>query len=200
MATATKNEDVVRQLLNFRMPLVPYLYAQFARYRTEGIPPFKPLVLNYPNDKAAAAIDNQFLIGDDLLACPIVGKGNERTVYLPEGNWYNFNTNEKLEGGQSHNVHFTLHEVPLFVREGTILPLAEPTDCITPQTTFVLNCRVYGKQARNTSLFEDDGISYGFESGIYNKVLLSWNGRGNIKRTGKFKGVRYKVKSWTLIG
>lgn len=199
LPTATKNEDVVRQLLNFRMSLVPYLYAQFAHYRTDGTPPFKPLVLNYPKDKAAATIDNQFLIGDDLLACPIVGKGNERTVYLPEGSWYNFNTNEKLEGGRSHNVHFALHEVPLFVREGTILPLAEPTDCITPQTTFVLNCRVYGKQARNTSLFEDDGISYGFESGIYNKVLLSWNGRGNIKRTGKFKGVRYKVKSWTLI-
>ncbi|MBF1605553.1 MAG: DUF5110 domain-containing protein, partial [Prevotella shahii] len=175
------------------------LYTQFAHYRTEGTPPFKPLVLNYPNDKAAATIDNQFLIGDDLLACPIVGKGNERTVYLPEGNWYNFNTNEKLEGGRSHNVRFALHEVPLFVREGTILPLAEPTDCITPQTTFVLNCRVYGKQARNTSLFEDDGISYAFESGIYNKVWLNWNGRGSIKRTGKFKGVRYKVKSWTLI-
>ena len=200
LSTATKNEDTVRRLLNFRMSLVPYLYAQFARYRMEGTPPFKPLVLNYPTDKAVAEIDNQFLIGDDLLACPIVTKGNERTVYLPEGRWYNFNTNERLEGGRTHTVHFGLDELPLFVREGTILPLSEPVDCLTPQTTFALHCRVYGKQPRNTLLFEDDGVSYAFENGIYNKVSLSWNGRGSLKRTGKLKGIRYRVKSWTQIG
>lgn len=199
LPSATRNEDIIRRLLNFRMSLIPYLYTQFARYRNEGIPPFKPLVLNYPKDKTAATIDSQFLIGDDLLACPIVGKGDRREVYLPEGYWYDFNTNERLEGGRLHSVTFALDDIPLFVREGTILPLAEPTDCITPETTFDLHCRVYGRQPRSTTLFEDDGVSYRFEEGLYNQVKLWWNGRGNMKRTGKFKGMKYRIKDWTII-
>ncbi len=196
---AVSNEEVVRKLMNFRMSLVPYLYARFARYRMEGIPPFKPLVLSYPNDTAVVKIDDQYLIGDDLLACPVLGEGDERTVYLPEGNWYNYNTNQKLKGGRRYKVSFRIDEIPIFVREGTILPLAEPVQCITSETVFRIHCIVYGKSPRPAVLFEDDGETYGYEKGQYNLVELKWNKKGSVKRTGKFVPRRYEVKSWTVL-
>ncbi|MDD4426966.1 MAG: glycoside hydrolase family 31 protein [Paludibacter sp.] len=197
---AEQNETVVRQLLNFKMSIIPYLYTQFVNYRKEGIPPFRPLVLAYPNDTAVINIYDQYFIGDDVLACPVLGEKNDRIVYLPEGNWYNFNTNEKLEGGKKHKVIFRIDEIPIFIKEGTILPLALPVQYVNKETVFDIICNVYGKNIRPSSLFEDDGITYNFEKGIYNDVKLTWNkNKGKIERKGNYKEIRYRVKSWKKI-
>jgi len=95
LADAEENENIVRKLLNFRMQLIPYLYSAFAKYKQEGIPPFKPLILNYPNDKNVESLWDQFLIGDDILACPYMkAEMKERCIYLKE-NGIIINTNEK---------------------------------------------------------------------------------------------------------
>ncbi|MFT3903020.1 MAG: glycoside hydrolase family 31 protein [Niabella sp.] len=196
-----ENERIVKKLLDFRMSLIPYLYNAFAEYRFTGIPPFKPMVLNYTNDKNVADIWDQFLIGDDILACPITGNGDKKKIYLPEGTWYNFNTNEKYSGGAHYEVVFKIDEIPVFVREGTILPLAKPVSYVGSETVFDIVCHLYGENLRAAALFEDDGVLNNYEHQQYNKVELSWskNGKGKIKRTGNYKKVRYRIIDWKVI-
>lgn len=91
---AEQYESYTRTLINLRMQLIPYLYSAFYKYNKEGIPPFRPLLMDYPNDIRLRDISDQYLIGDGLMAAPLYENTNSRKVYFPEGTWYNFNTNE----------------------------------------------------------------------------------------------------------
>ncbi len=79
-----------RDLISLRMQFVPYLYAAFVRYRLQGIPPFRALVMDYPNDPRTWTVDDQYLVGEDLLVAPVVAGEHEREVYLPRGEWIDF--------------------------------------------------------------------------------------------------------------
>lgn len=200
MDNAKAVEADVRKLLNFRMSLIPYLYSAFADYRLKGIPPFRALVVDYPTDSKVFKIDDEYMIGQDILAAPLTDKSDERNVYLPEGNWYDFNSGRKYQGGQEYLIKTGYTDLPIFIKEGAILPLAKPVEYVSPQTRFELTCYVYGEHAKPSSLFEDDGVTFNFEKGNYNTVNLSYNnGKGSVKRTGNFKGSRYSVKKWEVI-
>ncbi len=187
---AAANEAVIRKLLNHRMSLVPYLYSAFYHYHTEGTAPFRGLVVDYPNDENVWKIDNEYLIGTDLLAAPITNEAMEREVYLPAGTWYNFNTNEKYEGNKTYTVSFKLDEVPLFVKSGSILPLAEPVQYIDQSTTFEIKCHIYGDSPRPTNLFLDDGKTFDYQKGNYSLTQLSWkNGKLKNELVHKAKGI-----------
>jgi len=193
-------EDLVRIQLNFRMSLIPYLYTAFAIYHFEGIPPFRALVLDYPEDVNIQNVFNEYMIGESILAAPLTGESDTREVYLPKGGWYNYNTNERYEGGKTYTVRISLSEIPIFIKEGTLLPLAEPLQSIIPGKTFDINCKVYGNLSSDALLFEDDGTTYNFEKGNYNWLKLNWKQtKGEIKRIGTFKSKLYNVKSWELI-
>jgi alpha-D-xyloside xylohydrolase len=197
--SAKKVEDNIRTLLNLRMALVPYLYSAFAEYKFKGTPPFRALVMDYPDDKNTYNISNEYLIGAGLLAAPLTGDGAERKVYLPAGTWYDFNTHKKYAGGQTYVFENSPTQLPLFVKEGTILPIADPVEYLTADTKFNLTCYVFGNAA-NARLFEDDGITYNFENGSCNWVALNAaNGKGHIKRVGGYKKLRYVVRDWKFI-
>lgn len=193
-------ENHVRTLVNIRMQLIPYLYTAFAAYYEQGIPPFRPLVMDFPTDKKAAKIYDQFMVGKGLLAAPLFEQSDKRMVYFPEGTWYNFNTNEKYIGGREYEVQVTFDEMPVFVKEGTILPLAKPVQCVSDQTQFEITCHVYGTSTTSVSLFEDDGVSYNYKNNNFNRILL-WveKGKGKTKRTGNYKSKRYIITDWKFI-
>ena len=197
---AAEVEAGIRKLLNLRMSLVPYLYAAFAAYNREGIPPFRALVMDYPNDKNVFNIPDEYLIGESILAAPLTGDATGRKVYLPEGSWYNFNDNTKYEGGREYQVNTANDELPIFIKEGAILPLAKPVEFIAPNTVFDITCRVYGTVPAKTTLFEDDGTSYNFEKGrCLTWELSSEKGRTAVKKTGSSPGKMYKISQWTFI-
>jgi alpha-D-xyloside xylohydrolase len=193
-------EALVKIQLNFRMSLIPYLYTAFAKYHYEGIPPFRALVLDYPHDVNVQNIFDEYMIGDGILAAPLTGESDTREVYLPEGGWYNFNTNEKYEGGKTYTVRISLSQVPIFVKEGTLLPLAKPVESVIAGQPFDITCKVYGNLPADASLFEDDGTTYNFEKGNFNWLKLKWNDKkGKVERIGDFKGRLYKIESWELV-
>lgn len=197
---ANEVEAQVRKLLNLRMSLVPYLYSAFAVYNQQGIPPFRALVMDYPNDKNVYNISNEYMIGESLLAAPIIGESPSRTLYLPEGNWYDFNTNKKYEGAKEYTINYDLDQIPLFVKEGAILPFAKPVEYISSSTVFEITCRVYGNIPANTVLFEDDGVTNNFNKGNYNRVDLSFSNRkGHINREGNYKKKVYQIRNWEYI-
>ncbi|RYE22706.1 MAG: DUF5110 domain-containing protein [Sphingobacteriales bacterium] len=200
MPNSKEVEADLRKLLNLRMSLVPYLYNAFADYKMKGIPPFRALVVDYPQDKNVFNISDEYMIGQGILAAPLTARSDERKIYLPAGNWYDFNTNKKYEGCKEYTIKFSYTDLPIFIKEGTILPLAKPVEYIAPQTQFEITCYVYGANAINTTLFEDDGTTFNYEKGTYNTISLSHlKGKGMVKRTGSFKGSRYAIKEWVTI-
>ena len=197
---AKEYEDYARTLINTRMALVPYLYEAFRRYNTEGLPPFRPLLMDYPADKRLRDISDQFMVGESLMAAPLYRQGNSRKVYFPEGTWFDFNTNEKYEGGREYEITTRLDRLPLFVKAGALLPLAEPVQHITPETVFNLHCKVYGTDTAQCTLFEDDGETYDYTRGKFNDVTLrAEKGKVKISRTKGSTARRYKVASAEFI-
>lgn len=197
---AEQYESYTRTLINLRMQLIPYLYSAFYKYNKEGIPPFRPLLMDYPNDIRLRDISDQYLIGDGLMAAPLYENTNSRKVYFPEGTWYNFNTNEKYEGNREYEITTNFDQLPLFVREGTLLPLADPVPYITKETVFKLHCKVYGVSEVSCILLEDDGVSYDFERGLFNLVTLkAANNKVNLTRTKGCKLKRYEISDYEFI-
>jgi alpha-D-xyloside xylohydrolase len=193
-------ENKARKLINLRMSLLPYLYAAFAKYHFEGLPPFRALVLDYPTDRKVWKIDDQYMMGESIMCAPFIDSASTRTVYFPQGTWYDFNTNRKYEGGKSYPVTMSLDQIPMFIRDNTILPLAKPVPYITPATVLSVSLRVYGKPTKSIRLFEDNSYNYNFEQNSYNWVELAWSGKkGKVTRQGNYRRKLYDIKDWQTV-
>lgn len=194
-----ETEARCRAVMELRMRFVPYLHAAFVRYRREGLPPFRALVMDYPDDPQTWRIDNQYLMGDGLLVAPVVAGEAERAVYLPEGEWFDYWTGERHAGRQRVTIPVPLERIPLFVRAGTLLPLAEPTQHTADPRSWRITALAYGGGAVAGTLFEDDGA---LDPGL-TEVRLRWDGAGNsgsVERWGAGQGLRYEIIAWKRIG
>jgi alpha-D-xyloside xylohydrolase len=189
-------------LFDVRMSLVPYLYSAFNEYRLHGTPPNRAMVLDWPDDPNTAAIDDQFMCGPSILVAPLFIGQKSRAVYLPKGDWYDFWTGEKFEGGRKIEIAKPAEIGPVFVKGGTLLPLAAPTQHFAVDTCYEITVKVYGDHPAATSLFEDDGVSNDFLRGKQNRIDLTWaDGKGGEARAGNYVGpARYKVMRWIKAG
>jgi alpha-D-xyloside xylohydrolase len=195
-------ESVCRNLLQWRMRLLPYLYAAYAEYRASGIPPTRALVMDYPHDPAVEKIDDQYLFGPSLMVAPLFTGQQTRSVYLPKGDWYDFWTGEKHTGGAKIHVSKSVEQIPVFVKGGSLLPLAEPVEHVTAAAQFRVTVRVYGPQPASTTLYEDDFTTFAFEQGRQNRIKLSWHdGKGTVEKAGNYAGPsRYAITAWQPAG
>ena len=131
-----------RRYARLRTQLYPYLASAQREYDRTGLPMMRHLVLAYPDDPRAAALDDQYLFGDDLLVAPVLTQGaTSRKAYLPAGDWVQWWRSVKMddraapqldkpqlhEGNATVSVDAPLDELPLFVRAGTVLPLLDPS-------------------------------------------------------------------------
>lgn len=198
MPNHTEAEDAVRRLFELRMRLLPYLYSAFNDYRLHGVPPIRALVMDWPDDAETRKIDDQFLVGPSLLAAPLFAGQSQRSVYLPPGGWHDFWTGAHLIGGKRIDVSQPLDRVPLFVKENTLLPLADPVQNVHTDTVFALTVRVYGEAPAPFTLYADDGETDSYVTGQQNQVHLAWkDGQGHLKTEGGYKGPdRYRVVTW----
>jgi alpha-D-xyloside xylohydrolase len=116
--------EVLRQWLALRERLRPYVMDAMRAAHEEGLPPMRPLFLNYPGDETAWAVDDQFMLGDDILVAPVVTQGaTQRRVYLPEteAGWLDAWTGEQVDGGQWLTAPAPLHRIPVYVRDDRLL-------------------------------------------------------------------------------
>lgn len=194
-------EQKAKKLIELRMRLIPYLYAAFADYHYTGTPPFRALVMDYPEDSATWKIDSQYMMGENMMCAPFIDGASTREIYFPAGGWYDFNTNRRYEGGKKYSVTMSMDELPMFVKEGAILPLAKPVEYITKETVFDITCRVYGAaDHRSVHLFEDNGYTFDYRQGQYNWITLSWQkNKGAASRNGNKKITRYRITSWEQV-
>jgi len=194
--------DKLRAVVNQPYALLPYLYAAFQRYHNEGLPPVRSLLLDFPKDKQLRDVDDAFMFGDTLLAAPFLGEAASRKVRLPRGtNWYELKARKWHKGGTTVNVTGAPGEMPLFARENSLLPLAEPVQQVATTTVFEVTVQAFGPRPAPFTLHEDDGTSFDFESGAANRVALTWTPTegGQVARTGAFPGHRYHIAHWESV-
>ncbi len=190
--------DGVRQLLELRMRFIPYLYSAFNEYHHSGKPPIRALGLDWPDDPKARRVDDEFMFGDSVLVAPVFSGETNRSVYLPPGGWYDFWTHSRLTGGKSVEIKPGINQIPVFVKSSTMLPLAEPVEFVNSDTVFKINVQVFGKNPADFVLYEDDGITTSFASGLQNRIVLhASESAHSLKWTGNYLGPkRYKIQGW----
>ena len=115
--------DVVRYFTKLKATLMPYIYAISNEASTKGIPTMRSMVLEFMDDKNTHYLDKQYMLGDALLVSPIFNDESIGEFYLPKGNWTNYFTKEVYEGNQWYSEKYSYLELPLMVRQNTILPI-----------------------------------------------------------------------------
>ena len=113
---------IFRKYAQLRYRLLPYLYAA-ARRTAQGVPLARPLVYDYPSDPTTWPIDDEYLLGPDLLVAPMFKPSGQRAIYLPTGGWYDFWTDQRYDGARWIAYEAELETLPLFVRAGAVLPM-----------------------------------------------------------------------------
>jgi alpha-D-xyloside xylohydrolase len=116
-------EEIVRKWLEFRYQLLPYLKQCVISASRTGLPMMRSMVLEFPDDRLSWQFDDQYMLGDTLLVAPVIQPGGKKTVYLPKGRWYDYWSGEALDGGQLISTTSPLEQIPLYGRQGKVLPL-----------------------------------------------------------------------------
>ena len=186
-------EDIIRKYLKLRYILMPFLYTTLEEAHRTGVPLFRPLMLNYQDDSNTYNLDNQFMVGDDILVAPIVKPDvTRRLVYLPEGVWYDYWTNRKYTGGTMITVDAPLDVVPMFVRGGAMIPTTPPQNYIGEKRDEQVTFNIYPdeKGVASAELYEDDGLSPAYKRGEFrrSKVSVRRGARGYVVSVGAAEG------------
>ncbi len=156
--------QAIRKAFQLRSQLLPYIYHTSRVTYETGLPLCRPLYLAYPEDEEAYQVPTQLLLGDRLLVAPVVQAGGYRPVYLPAGDWWERSTGQFYSGPTHLNLYAPLHQVPVFVQAGAILPLGEVSLRVgtTPPTTLILE--VYAGAEGELDFYEDDGESTSYRT------------------------------------
>ena len=151
--------DVVRVFTRLKMRLMPYLWTMAQKTHKEGIPMMRAMVMEYPKDRMCRYLDKQYFLGDSLLAAPICNPESKGVYYLPEGTWTDFFTGEKVEGGKWFEKHYSYLEMPLFVKENTILPISDNEE--TPEYDYAdqVTFNIYAlKSSAEAVVYDMEGV------------------------------------------
>ena len=156
--------DAVRDAVQLRYRLLPYLYAAFQRAAETGAPVQRPLVFDHQYDPVVRSLDDEFLLGADLLVAPVLAPGTtSRQVYLPAGTWYDWHTDEALAGAGWVVAPTPMDRIPLYARGGAVVPMWPTAPASTAghhPAAVELHVFVPGTDGTWTSLLqEDDGLT-----------------------------------------
>ena len=169
-------EPICRKYLELRYRLMPYLYSAVREGALTGMPVMRGLWLHYPDDPEAVRRGDEYLWSRDLLVAPVVEKGaTARRLYLPRGRWFDFWTNERVDGGREIDRLVDLETLPLFVREGAILPLGPVKQYVNEKVDAPLSITVYPGAHGEFLLYEDDGVSFDYRRGNWMGLQIEWN-------------------------
>lgn len=123
--------ETVKKWWNLRYKLIPYILRESEKATKGGSTVLQALVFHHPHDRQCWHIDDEYYFGDDFLVAPVMNSEGRRDVYLPEGNWINFFTGERISGGRwLYGLEVPLELMPVYVREGAVIPVyPEHVEC-----------------------------------------------------------------------
>ena len=203
----SKAYESILWYMQLRYRLMPYLYSLTAKVHLDDYTLLRGLPMDYPADPAVRDLSDQWMLGGALMACPVYEYGaRSRSVYFPEGLWYDFYTGEVMPGqagndgpscptrsGISLTVDAPYERMPLYVRAGSIVPFGPAMEWSDEKPAADILLAVYAGADADFTLYEDDGLSYGYERGEYATIALHWDdaaGELHIgERQGSFPGM-----------
>lgn len=173
----------IRDAIKLRYKLVPYLYSLLFEASTKGSPIMRPLIYEFQNDKKLLEESFDFMLGSSILVSNVLEKGAKtRKVYLPEGStWFDWNTKQVYEGGQTIEFEVTLDSIPIFLRSGSIIPINEDLMNIHNDSAEKLKFIIEPSQESSFVLYEDDGITNNYKNKEYLKTIISIKKNNGVK-------------------
>lgn len=173
--------DIVRKFIELRYQWLPYIYTAFWRYINEGIPIVKSLVLFDQEDHQTHERNDEFIFGEKILVCPIQeANAQGRRMYFPTGNWYNLWNDELIKGGKEMRVEADIESMPIFIKEGAIIPKYPVQQYVGEKQIDELTLDVYYKNGKEKSeLYEDANDGYDYKKGRYSLRSFKLIGKTN---------------------
>ena len=199
--TASQEEPSYKSMLYYdklRYRLMPYIYSIAAKTYFEDYTIMRGLIMDFPRDKNVANINDQYLFGSSFLINPVSEYDSvNRKVYLPSGTgWYDFYTGKYFEGGRNISAAAPYGRMPVFVKEGSIIPVGPDLQFTSQKPADTISLFIYTGKNGSFTLFEDEGTNYNYEKGMYSAIVFDYNEREKKliiqKRRGTFPGMLRK--------
>ena len=200
--------DAIEKYINLRYSLLPYIYSTSWDVTKKQSSMMRALVMDFANDKKALNINDEFMFGKSILVCPVTNrmynkdgqadfsKIESRELYLPEGvNWFDFWTGEKIAGGQTISKEAPIDIIPLYIKEGSILPIGPNVQYATEKKWDNLELKVYTGANGSFTLYEDEFDTYNYENGAYTEITITWDNSKKTLTIGERKGMYSEMLS-----
>jgi alpha-glucosidase len=171
-------EAISKEFIGFRYRLMPYLYAKFYESTQTGIPVVRSLSINDPFDEKVfdKMFQYQFLCGDAILVVPVTSAEKSKSVYLPEGKWFDLFSDELLEGNQEFTVEVPVYQIPLYVKASSIIPMQSLIQTTKEKPSDTLFVHIYqGTEANRFEYYEDDGNTMDYQKGEFCKRTIAFD-------------------------
>lgn len=192
-------ERNAKAAIELKYSLLPYIYTYAREAHDLGLPIMRPMVMEFPMDMETYNLDAQFMFGEELLVAPVVKKGaRSKNLYLPEGNWINFNDKKtSYSGEQWLTVDAPLDCIPMFVKSSSIIPRMPVMNHTGEKETYPVTFEIFPGMAGETAsfvLYEDDGEDLGYLRGEYLKtpVHFTASDEGYELTIGEREGKGYR--------
>ncbi len=185
----TEITDIVRKFIEIRYQLLPYLYTMFYKYSKEQKPMLQSLVLFDQEDVQTHFRTDEFIFGEQILVCPIQEPNAQgRRMYIPKGKWYDFWNDIPVEGGKECWVAADLDRMPIYIKEGAIIPKYPVQQYVGELTLTELILDTYYKLGTETSeVYEDAQDGYDYKKGRYSLRNFKLTGKENSVTVQQFK-------------
>ncbi|HAT4362623.1 TPA: DUF4968 domain-containing protein [Clostridium perfringens] len=166
-AFGPRAEKIAKKSIELRYELLPYIYDLYYISHKEGLPIFRPMIMEYEKDMNLLNIREQFMLGENMLVAPVLyERERSKTVYLPKGSWFNYFTMEKLQGGKWYKLPCELDEILVFVKEGSIIPTYNKKFRNVKERPNNILLKVFGENAKGFH-YNDDGHTMEYLDGKY---------------------------------
>lgn len=173
--------DIYRKYVKLRYHWIPYIYDLFREAEQNGAPVMRPLVYHYDRDETARTCNDEFMLGDRILAAPVVYPGmTKRMVYLPEGTWYDYQTDEKFTGPVWIIKDAPLDVCPIYVKAGSVVPAMEPMSYVGEKEEDTLLLDVY-PGIGEWEHYQDNGEDFAYRNGEYNQYHFTVAEDGTVQ-------------------
>ena len=182
------NTIVFYDKLRYRM--MPYLYSMAGWVNYKDYTMMRGLAMDFASDERVLNIGDQWMFGPAFMACPVATyKARSRDVYFPkQSGWYDLYSGKHYAGGQKVCVSAPYERMPVFVREGAIVPFGPELQWTDEKKPELIHLYIYSGADGSFELYEDEGVNYNYEKGKSSKILFQWNDASRTLTIGARRG------------
>jgi alpha-D-xyloside xylohydrolase len=189
--------------MKLRYRLMPYIYSLAGAVHFDDYTIMRGLPMDFPGDPEVRDLSDQWLFGPALMPCPVYEyQARSRSVWFPEGGWYDFYSGDYIAGGERLTVDAPYSRMPLYVRAGSIIPFGPDMQWSDEKPADNIRLYVYAGRDADFTLYEDDGVTYGYERGAFAKIPIHWDDASRTltlgDREGSFPGMLAE-RTFTVI-